>query len=534
MTKENIPFTQEEVTLLKRAHACFKTFVTEILGIRKNSKYMYKDLCKVQLESVELLQNKQKNSVMFLEPRHSFKSAVKNTGYILWRLMRNPNLRILIYSDTATKASGFLQDIKNHIEGRAPGSLFRKLVGQWETVSGSKGEYGEGKWNEGQIVISAREVAFREPSVDTSGIEATKVGMHYDIIVFDDIVSDLNVTTKAQMDKVHECYKKALSLLKPGGEVVMLGTRWHYGDTYGRILAENKDKQNFETFIQDAEKLDENGKLQYESIGLDRSFLDYQKGEQGSYLYSCLYRNNPVSDDTALFKIENFNYYEPHKEFHKDLYITGTCDPAGEGEDFTAITVVGTDKNRTMFVLDAVCKHLKPNQIVDEVIKLNYKWGFDRFTCERNYFRGTLERDFKQAEREHLQNSNYKQFAFREDTISSNKQRNFNRVLALQPMHERGMIHLPGKNFNTLRRVYSELAFQMIQFTIDGSKSPHDDLLISLAMHLDIAQKGGEAKAEEPHWTSAVAIENAWFNEELKRRRCIPRKYRQQLVKAFS
>ena len=98
------------------------------------------------------------------------------------------------------------------------------------------------KWNESQINVSIRKEAHVEPSVDTGGIETSKVGMHYDLIFFDDIVSDVNVTTKAQMDKVHECYKKSLSLLKPGGDIIVTGTRWHFNDAYGRIIDDNKER----------------------------------------------------------------------------------------------------------------------------------------------------------------------------------------------------------------------------------------------------------------------------------------------------
>ena len=118
-----------------------------------------------------------------------------------------------------------------------------------------------------------------------------------------------------------------------------------------------------------------------------------------------------MDDETALFKIGDFKYYEPTPKFHENMYITATCDPAGEGEDFTAITVVGTDKDKNMYVLDALAKHLKPNQIVNEVVRLNYKWGFDRFAIERNFFKGMLEKELRDAVNEESKNKNFKPFS---------------------------------------------------------------------------------------------------------------------------
>ena len=521
---------KEALGVISRSMDDFGYFCEKVLGYRESVEYGYYDLTQEHRELCRFMSGPGM-SKMVLMPRYSFKSAIVTCGYTMWELIRNPNLRILIYSDSAGKASGFLQDIKNHIMGQAPNSEFRKYFPRWETDPHS------GKWNDSEILIRAREIALREPTVDTGGIDTSKVGKHFDLIFFDDIVSDLNVTTKDQMDKVHNCYKKALSLLKPGGKIVVCGTRWHHGDCYGRIIAENRDKSNFKVFIRDAEEK-RGGRLIFSSIGLTREFLDYQRKEQGSYLYSCLYRLNPVDDETALFKESGFRFYKPAGLDKNRFYITGTCDPAGEGEDFTAVTVVGTDCHRRMYLLDAVCQHMNPDQIVSQVIRLNYKWGFDRFSCEKNFFQGMLQKEFRRQEEDHRKNANYKPFSFHEDIISTSKARNFNRVLSLQPYHERGDLFFPNHSenpsLNTLNSVYAELAHQMLQFTIDGSKSPHDDLLISLSQHIGIIAQGKSSADKEPPVTSAAWFEREYIKkfDELNRHR--PLRHREFLTPAFN
>src|SRR3990167_41769 len=203
------------------------------------------DMNKEHLDLCRFLEMDSKFKLVLM-PRYTFKSCVVTQGYSLWSLLRNPDDRILIYSDSATKAQSFLLGIKNHIEGKTGRSRFREFFPGWEM--GPK----EGKWNESQIIVSVRKDGHVEPSVDTGGIETSKIGMHYDMIIFDDIVSDLNVTTKAQMDKVHDCYKKSLSLLKPNGSILLVGTRWHFNDCYGRIIKENEEKKIFDIFIRKA------------------------------------------------------------------------------------------------------------------------------------------------------------------------------------------------------------------------------------------------------------------------------------------
>ena len=483
------------------------------------------DMNEIHGELCSFIQNNSVSSKLVLMPRYSFKSSLCSIAYSLWLLANNPNEKILIYSDATSKAIGFLNSIKSHIEGKIKGSLFRQVFGAWETDS-ARG----GKWNEDQIIVSIRNTSYPEPSVDTGGIETSKVAFHYDTIIFDDIVSDKNITTKEQMDKVVECYKKALSLLKPGGRVLITGTRWHFGDLYGRIIAENDVKKSFIIFLRQAEKDEKYGEYPFSNIGLTKEFLSKQKVEQGSSIYSCIYNNNPVSDETAVFKLENFAFYGRIKP--DDLYITVTCDPAGEGEDFTAITVVGTDNNMDMHILDVVNEHLQPSEIVEKIINLQYKYRFQILGCETNFFRGMLEAEIKRRrDEEHRQSpEKFRLFGVHEFEASSRRGTGkHTRIMALQPFHERRAIKFPGERFELLEKGFSELGWQMVQYTHDGAKSPHDDAIDSLAYHITLIRKGGLVKKDELPRNSAAWLERKNYEREIENNNRLPRRLRRQL-----
>jgi len=108
---------------------------------------------------------------------------------------------------------------------------------------------------------------------------------------------------------------------------------------------------------------------------------------------------------------------------------------------------------------------------------------------------------------EHMKNKLFKPFGV-ESVTASVKNRTFNRVLAIEPYHSNHKLFFPSKNpeagVNGLDRVYSELAYQMMQFSVDGSKSPHDDLVVSLGLHMDYIVPGGEVKKEGPPFSSAA------------------------------
>ncbi len=471
---------------------------------------VHKDLCSF-LQTPSLFK-------LVLMPRYTFKSCICSVGVSLYNLNKDQNLRILIYSDANTKAEGFLSSIKDHIEGKVAGSKFH-LAYDW--CPKNKGT----KWNQSQIEID-RTTSYPEPSVDTAGIETSLIGKHYDLIIFDDIVSDKNTTTKEQMDKVADCYRRSLSLLRPGGSVLMTGTRWHFGDLYGRLIAENQINKVFDIFLVDGEEDIKYGKYCFSNIGkssLTKSFLDSQKAQQGSYNYSCLYRNNPTDEETAIFKVVDFAFYGEIK--HEDLYITATVDPAGKGEDFTAITIVGTDNNMDMHILDIVNEHLQPSEIVEQLVRLQYKYRFGILGVETNFFRGMLEYEIKRRrDLEHRENPDkFKLFGVSEFTASS-KESKFNRIRALQPYHERKALKFPGEKFELLKGVFSELAWQMIQFP----NASHDDICDSLAQHLPLIRKGGLAKKAEPKINTPAWLEKQSWLKEIEHNRGLPRRLRRE------
>lgn len=447
---------------------------------------------------------------LILMPRYSFKSTLATVGRTLWKLVDDPNLRVLIYSDAATKAEGFLTSIKNHLTGLDKNSQFRAIYGTWETDSK------KGTWNQSAIVIQPRAHAHKEPSVDTGGIETSKVGMHYDIIIFDDIVSDKNVTTPDQIQKVKECYQKSLSLLKPGGEVIMVGTRWDFSDLYGSLLAREEEHKKagfppvFSTFITRAEI---NDKYPWENIGLTKDFLTKQRTEQGSYVYSCLYQNSPVDESTAIFKASDFTFYQPSPNIARELYVTCCLDPAisqAKASDDTALTVVGTDNKLNMYILDIIAGRMLPDETVAELFRLHSKWRINAFGVETNNFQKMLKTDIDLTyEQERTNNPLFRMFTIAEFTGTSTNTKAM-RIRSLQPYHERGALLFPGTRQELLTGSYHKLSMQMLQFP----RTTHDDILDSLAYHVLLHRKGNAAiKQQEIPIYSA-----AWIMEENRKK----------------
>jgi hypothetical protein len=160
---------------------------------------------------------------LIVVPRGSFKSSIGVVGYSIWRLLKNPNERILVDSEIFANSKNFLREIRGHLES-AP--LFH-LFGNFVTKD---------NWSQSSITIAQRTKNYKESSITCGGVGTVKVGQHYSVIIQDDMNSNKNSDTPEGIDKVIRHYKYTQSILDPGGTMVVIGTRYNSRDIPGFIL----------------------------------------------------------------------------------------------------------------------------------------------------------------------------------------------------------------------------------------------------------------------------------------------------------
>jgi len=348
-----------------------------------------------------------------------------------------------------------------------------------------------------------------EPSVETAGVETSKVGKHYSRLKFDDLVSDKNVTTRELMDKVESVYRNAGSLLQPSGRIDLAGTRWHFGDLYGRLLAEHRGDPDFALFHRTAV---EGQRYFFQDIGtesLTPDFLAKKRREQGSALFSCLYLNEPVDEETATFKASDFAFYDP-SHLPEGLYITACLDPIppheGTKGDDAALTICGTDTEMNLYILELVAGRLQPSEQIDALFRLHQRWQINSFGVETNNFQKVMRRDIElRYQEERLKNPNFRFFHIEEFVGTSLPNKEL-RIRGLQPYHERRALRFPGTSLETLTGVYRDLAWQLIQFP----KSAKDDLADSLAGHVRLHRAGSLTPTQQVYPVTSAA----WFERE--------------------
>ena len=182
---------------------------------------------------------------LILEPRGHLKSSIVTVGWTIQQILREPNTRILINNAVWDNARVMLFQIQEYLTFK---SALPTIFGEF------KGP--RSRWTRDEVDIAQRTKALREATVMTGGVESAKTGLHFNVIINDDIVIRENVTTREQIDKVINFHRDCYALLDPGGVIVNIGTRWAMQDLYGHLMLNEMRSLNRHTFSTEEERLE--------------------------------------------------------------------------------------------------------------------------------------------------------------------------------------------------------------------------------------------------------------------------------------
>ncbi len=165
---------------------------------------------------------------LYLIARGHLKTTILTVAGIILRILRNPQIRILIVSNKAENANAMLANVK-------VGLTHKWLVAAFPDVLYVDPEREARKWTESVIMVK-RPRHTREGTVESIGATGELTSRHYEHIVYDDLVGSENSQTREELLKSIEFIKKVQPLLDPGGTQDFVGTTWHYADAYAWLL----------------------------------------------------------------------------------------------------------------------------------------------------------------------------------------------------------------------------------------------------------------------------------------------------------
>ena len=237
---------------------------------------------------------------LILAPRGHGKSTICTVLYAIWKLLNDPNRRILIISNTDTQAVNLLGEIKAQLESPAFREVFGNLRGE--------------PWHNHQLTLSTRTRIAKEASITAMGVFGPVISGHYDDILVDDSVDEKNARSEKQRETLRIWYrKKLLPCLEPGGDIHVLGTRYHPLDLYNDIIEvgdlerEQGDDDPYEIMISEAVVDAERQEVLCAEL-YDFAELMKRKREMGSILFAMQYQNDVELAKGAIFRPEWIQY----------------------------------------------------------------------------------------------------------------------------------------------------------------------------------------------------------------------------------
>jgi len=383
-SRKKIPDEIPETELLENSPAYF---IKTIFGYRIDEPHW--NILKHYEQAQETLD---------LAPRGCGKTRIGNIGYVAWQAANNPNIRILIVSDTDTHAVRFLGTIKAVLESHP---LIRQYYGNL------KGD----KWTDHEITLKTRtDKTLTEATISAMGMYSGAVTTgHYDIIIADDLINFDNSRTEGQRERSKEWVKTTmLPTLLPGGEIHCLGTRYHYSELWD--CAQNE--LGYDTQIQCAiinEGLEDEHSLWEWHMPLRtkivngrkiKGLMEIRDGDEnssgiGSLIFNLQYQNNvELLKKGRIFLYDWFQFYE---SIPPDLKIFQGVDLSiseKETADYFVIVTVGIDNNMNIYVLDIFRERgISFNAQMETIKKKAKEWDPIRIGIEANAYQKALPQE---------------------------------------------------------------------------------------------------------------------------------------------
>lgn len=409
--------SEKENEIRELAEADLETFIRLIAPYQLLGA-IHEDWCRWTTSS------KTSNHQLSLLPRDHGKSRMV-AFKVAWWICKYPDTRILYISSTsglAEKQLGFIKGIlSSPLCKRYWPDLLHREEGKRE------------KWTNSEICVDhplRKEEGIRDPTVFTGGLTTNLVGMHCDVAVLDDVVTGDNAYTEEGRNKVRLQFALLSSIEGADAQEWVVGTRYHPKDLYGEMLEMQEEIYDDNGDVVGHREIYEKMQRQVEDagdgageflwprqqrsdgkwFGFDRKILARKRGKYDRTQFRAQYYNDPNDPGELRISRDKFQYFD--RKFienvqgswfykQKKLNVFASVDFAysvGKRSDYTAIVVIGVDRDNLVYVLDI--DRFKTERISDyfqHILDLHTKWNFRKMGAEVTAAQKAIVKELKEG-----------------------------------------------------------------------------------------------------------------------------------------
>lgn len=406
------------------------------------------------------------NGCLDLWAREHYKSTVLNFGLTILEILNDPEITIGIFSHTRPIAKGFLRQIKREFESNEQLKLLFPDILYEDTRQSPK-------WGEDDGIVVRRKGNPKESTVEAWGlVDGMPTGKHFKRRIYDDVVVPASVTTPDMIAKTTEAWELSDNLGSEGGHWRIIGTRYHFNDTYGEMMRRKVAKPRIYPCTHDGS---ENFTAE-NCVLMEPETLAQKRRLQGPVTFATQMLLDPRGDSTQGFRREWLRYTkEEPKRRGLNVYII--VDPANakrKSSDWTSMWVLGLGRDRNYVALDLLRDRLNLRERTSALFTLVDKWK----PLAVFYEEYGLQADIQHIE--HVQEE--QNYRFKIVPVGGSMAKR-DRIARLLPVFEQGRMYLPQYKPRTL---YDGTTVNLIEVFVEEEYVAfpvpvHDDMLDCLA-----------------------------------------------------
>ncbi len=406
------------------------------------------------------LANKKINRLIInMPPRHT-KSEFASYLLPAWMVGRNPKLKIIQATHTGELAVRFGRKAKTLIDSEDYSKIFdttlredSQAAGRWETAQG--GEY------------------------FAAGVGGAITGRGADLLIIDDPHSEQDAMSANAFENAYEWYTSGpRQRLQPGGQIVLVMTRWNKKDLTGILLDNQKKVKGDQWEVVEFPAIMDHG-TKKKPVWPEYWKLEELEGVKATLpvgKWNAQWMQEPTSEEGALIKREWWRKWD--KEFLPDVtYVIQSYDTAflkKETADYSAITTWGVfypeeGGKPNIILLDSIKDRFEFPDLRREALEQYKYWNPDMVIVEQKASGTPLTHELRQMD-----------IPVMTFTPSRGNDKHV-RVNSCAPLFEAGLIWAPDEQF----------AEEVIEECASFPYGDHDDLVDSMTMAIMRFRQGG-------------------------------------------
>jgi hypothetical protein len=326
-------------------------------------------------EMLQRIQGTEDGSKMFLllGPR----GCLKSTGLAsdcFRHIFNDPETSVLYASGSDEQVDDKSTAIRNCFE-------FNDTVHRALGVENGKALRGN-PWRKKAWTLSLRkDKSNSNPTFKTGTLKRFPTGGHYNRIYVDDLIDWRNCSSPDALEKARIIMKLIPPLRLPGARVIVAGTRYHPLDLYSHIETLNGwDKMVIGCGFEIEKRADGtyrlHGKPTFPHLSLE--YLQEQIDTMEFVDFCAQYQNKHITNFMQLFHREWFKPVRWEDWMKHELTTWILVDVATSTKQtacLSVVFVVGLDRNRRIYLLDAEAGRMEGTQLLEAVFSFHEVWS---------------------------------------------------------------------------------------------------------------------------------------------------------------